>query len=437
MCTFVGYGQEGQLANGGFENWEDVDSTVEITDWYYRRILGTDLVQRVAPGKHGLYALRLETIERNDDTLTSYVCFARNSSLQYEHYTSYVDSLVFWARWDFKPGDTGMVHIIQYIDGNPQPVGHRYEIHGKEETWTRLAFNCISPAQDSMRVLIHTSSWGTDDIDTPGSYLELDNVHFVNYNSTPEPLPNYSFEDWYVNKYAHPVGFYSRNDVMIANGRKATLTRSTDAYEGQYSAKLEVDSIGGTKGVLTNAFYQNWALESGAPYSAMPDSFSGFYKADVVAGDSAYFQFYFSRDDTIRYYYSMFIDSTVDWTPINLTFDLDTPPDSLRIYCRSSNQLGSAVYFDAFQFHGGDLSVKEKRKATIGAFPNPVDNQCTVWANSVIKKIELLDLQGRLLQTHHPQSEKYLLDLEKLASGKYFVVIYTDDEQVGKMIEKR
>lgn len=429
MLSALAFGQMGYLENGGFENWTYRDSTVQVLDWNYVNVIGSDLVQRIENGPHQNYACRLETIQReNGDTTTSYLAFGDFSSGSFRPaiYTSYVDSLVFWGRWNMAPGDTGMVQVIQYIDGNPQPVYHKHLYAGVQEEWTRVAIRMISPAQDSLRILIHTRSYGTDAVPTPGSYLELDNVHFVDNQFTPDPLPNFSFESWYVNKYEDPDGFYSLNQTMNAIGRVPNTNKTTDAYDGEYAVKLTVDTTSPQRGVLTNAKYFNWQLESGAPYSAMPDSFSGFYKADVINGDSAYMQIYFSRNDTIIWYWSQYVDSTVGWTPINLSIDLPSRPDSMRIYCRSSNQIGSALYLDEFYFHGGDLGMDEV-ELSIGLYPNPTSDRLTIHSTSYLKQINVLTLDGTVVQSSRPQSNLTELDIRTLPSGTYFVQVLSNE----------
>jgi hypothetical protein len=439
FSPFFSNAQYGELSNGSFEDWTVKDSSVQLLTWNYINIVKSDLVTRVDDAQHGDHACRLETIHNtNGDTLTSYLAFGDFSSGTFRPaaYNSFVDSLVFWGRWDMAPGDTGMIQVIQYINGNPTPVNNTKYYYGTESNWTRVAMKMISPGQDSLRILVHTRGYGTQDVPVPGSYLDIDNIHFVKpFGTTPQLLPNYSFEDWFVNPYSDPDGFYSLNQVLNDVGRVPNTTRTTDAYAGDYAVKLAVDTNSTIQGVLTNAYYYDWALESGAPYSAMPDSFSGFYKANVVAGDSALFQLYFSRNDTITYYHGFWIDSTVDWTPINLSINLPSQPDSMRIYCRSSKVRGSELYLDEFKFHGGNVGVREINLEA-GVYPNPVKSLLTINANQAIKLIKVYSEIGEMVYAIRPQSALAILDMSNYKSGLYFVRITTDNGEVTKKVLK-
>jgi len=154
-----------------------------------------------------------------------------------------------------------------------------------------------------------------------------------------------------------------------------TTTKSTDAVEGQYSAKLETLSVGGfnTPGVLTlgefNVDYVNntAVLTGGIPFTSKPNVLSGSYKNFPVANDSTMVFVYFTKyntteakTDTIGIG-SMFSTETVNsWTsfsiPINFTSTED--PDTMNLHVVSSNmlnpQLGSLMYVDNLVFEYPD-----------------------------------------------------------------------------------
>ncbi len=430
LCTLsiVAYGQTGQIVNGDFEDWTEKDSTIELVDWIHNGSLTANRITRVEDGHHGNYGCRLETTQNDNlDTVSAYVIFGDNSTgtTRPAFYPSFVDSFVFYGRWDMAPGDTGMIQVVQYIDGNPQPVYNTKYYWGTQTDWTRVALNLISPGQDSIRVMIHTRAYGTDEIETPGSYMEMDQLHFVDQGSTPEPLPNFSFENWYVNKYSDPDGFYSLNQVFNTIGRVPNTNRTTDAYSGDYAVKITPDTTSPIIGVLTNAFYEDWQLESGIPYTAMPDSFSGFYKANVADGDSSLIQLYFSKNDTIIFYKHIYIDSTVDWTPINWAIDLPQKPDTMRIYARTSTVIGTELYLDEFKFHGGDLGVEEKELA-FGIYPNPSTGRVTLNANSYMRAVEVYSANGMLVGRYSPKSDMFDYDFGFLPKGVYVVLVRTD-----------
>jgi hypothetical protein len=58
-------------------------------------------------------------------------------------------------------------------------------------------------------------------------------------------------------------------------------------------------------------------------------------------------------------------------------------------------------------------------------YPNPVDNVLNVKTNSDMEKVELYDIQGRLLQTHINKTLETSIHIDRYQTGTYFVKIYT------------
>ena len=57
--------------------------------------------------------------------------------------------------------------------------------------------------------------------------------------------------------------------------------------------------------------------------------------------------------------------------------------------------------------------------------PNPVADNLVITVNSGLEKVELYDVNGRLLQTHFDQANETKIDMNRYANGVYYVKVYT------------
>lgn len=115
------------------------------------------------------------------------------------------------------------------------------------------------------------------------------------------------------------------------------------------------------------------------------------------------------------------------------TFDLDAYA-GLQVYiaiiCVSTSQFGFAV--DDFKVSAQTLSISEYTEETYSIYPNPTNDVIFIQneeSTMPIEKIELLDLNGRLILTEEKFEES--LNLSSLDQGVYFLRIYNNAQIVG------
>ncbi len=76
------------------------------------------------------------------------------------------------------------------------------------------------------------------------------------------------------------------------------------------------------------------------------------------------------------------------------------------------------------------LSLSENAKTpSVTISPNPVSDVLTVRGSGVIDEIQIMDLQGRIVQRLTPQSKNPQIALDKLSAGTYLLVV-TSDAQI-------
>ncbi|NDI97678.1 T9SS type A sorting domain-containing protein [Flavobacterium sp. LaA7.5] len=73
------------------------------------------------------------------------------------------------------------------------------------------------------------------------------------------------------------------------------------------------------------------------------------------------------------------------------------------------------------------------KDSTVKLYPNPTTGNVTITADTIVKSVELYDIQGRLLQVNTINNTQATLNLTEKPSGLYFVKVITDN---GAKVEK-
>ncbi len=84
------------------------------------------------------------------------------------------------------------------------------------------------------------------------------------------------------------------------------------------------------------------------------------------------------------------------------------------------------------------LDVKEnERTNTIAIYPNPTHSIINIKSESIIKSLQLFDVQGRLLQTRLVNEANSVLDISEKSNGIYFLKVTSDNGiKTEKIIKK-
>ncbi|HLW40649.1 MAG TPA: serine hydrolase [Brumimicrobium sp.] len=74
----------------------------------------------------------------------------------------------------------------------------------------------------------------------------------------------------------------------------------------------------------------------------------------------------------------------------------------------------------------------------VRVFPNPSNEILHIQSNSIILKVELLNLHGQRVKTEHPQQKEWSFSVSELPNGFYFVKtrLYNGDTQIEKLIKE-
>ncbi|MBI9038071.1 MAG: PCMD domain-containing protein [Bacteroidales bacterium] len=180
-------------------------------------------------------------------------------------------------------------------------------------------------------------------------------------------IPNNDFEYWEsFGSYEDPIDWNSPNSYTAGIG-VITVTKSTDSYSGNYSAKLEsrdIIFVGTIPGFLTlgefeiNIATQEYSITGGVPFTGRPSQFTGNFKYSPNSGDQALMAIVLLKHnpggvpDTIGMGAKIVTNSVSSWTDFSadIMYFSNEEPDTMNILFLSSAQLspvaGSKLFVD-------------------------------------------------------------------------------------------
>lgn len=266
-------------------------------------------------------------------------------------------------------------------------------------------------------------------------------------------IPNNYFQTWVTEPdYETPENWNTPNPFIAGFPiLTTTVSKSTDAYYGDYSVFLETkDIFGGTyqvPGLITLADIEidflnvNFSISGGMALQENVAKLTGVYKYDGANGDSATALIYnFKRDDngdmdTIGYGIT-YLHDTPSWAPFTVNMiNLNTNiPDTFNVIILSSAlnmsnlqfMTGSRMYVDslAIETNTGIIPLPFIQE-TVTVFPNPTAAEITFKSENQLTGtiIEIYSLSGKLIYSSSFNANKITMDVSPLITGKYIYVI--------------
>jgi len=303
-------------------------------------------VEKISPAFSGNHHIKLTTVAADTDTIPGAIFIGMpNGNILYGGvpFNSRPDSVIGFSRYNLMMGDTASMIVL--FKNNTVPVGFaRISFFGSQANFTRFSFPVLwvlPQSPDSLSSFIISSN--TDYPAIPGSQIELDNIAFVDSNAAV--FPNGDFEAWTSIQSLEPDGWNSINFVTLSG--TPSVTQSTDAYDGNYSARIEtvITPYGDTLGFLTNGELGSTLLQGGMPVSQNPMMISGFYKYNPVGPDTGLIGGFTTKYDnvfgtTVRLDSTLFqFETANNWTSFSMNFIYNGFPivDTLNVSISSSN----------------------------------------------------------------------------------------------------
>ncbi|MCD4665492.1 MAG: PCMD domain-containing protein, partial [Bacteroidales bacterium] len=282
------------IQNSGFEDWtnqvlfEEPDQFTSSNILSYPSI-GEPNVTKTTDAYSGNYAVRLETVAVDEESLTGAIFIGEpgdEAVIGGVPFTERPDSIKGYAKYNVPAGDTAYVLALFKKLGIPLGIC-LVPFVGEQTEYQQfsMAVQWLNPilSPDTLATGVLSSSMFSEPI--PGSWIIVDSIHFVGAST---PYPNGSFEDWNTFSSEEPDNWFTSNIFTLLAG-EASVTKSEDSYEGNFAVRIEstLTMWDDTLGLVTNGTFGDDGPMGGMPVDNIPDVLSGYYKYTPVGPDTA------------------------------------------------------------------------------------------------------------------------------------------------------
>lgn len=248
-------------------------------------------------------------------------------------------------------------------------------------------------------------------------------------NTAFAQIPNSGFEDWAV------VNTWNEEPVDWETGNGPTViqvTKSEDAYQGQYSMKVEAQQMGlGSYGYAEATF----------PMTYVPASLDFYVKTFNAYGSAAVTIGFYNEDALFMEFYWMTADTLDEWTPVVLQL-VQNEPVLTEARIRVETMVGdfvpgeSILWIDAMGFATID-AVDDASASSITVYPNPCDDVLHLKGAAAGTGYAISDITGREVFSGVTAGYSTSLDVGGLTSGIYLLKLGQGaNESVRKIIVK-
>jgi len=272
-------------------------------------------------------------------------------------------------------------------------------------------------------------------------------------------IPNNSFEQWKTNsfpQYEEPLPWNTTNPYTSLVGQP-NVTKSEDAFDGSYSARLETVEIQVSTytfyapGVLTFADFninfatQQYSFGGGLPLQTKVSRLDGKFKYQSVENDSASVLIYCYRHpegeaiDTIGVGLAYLHDAE-NWTDFSVYMQYfnDHTPDSFNVLLLSSGTFqlgymppGSVLYVDDISVDTTFSAVKLNPSQQAKIYPNPTSGKLYIEISNNINEgmLSIYDMIGNIAKEVDFSGSSVITDVGNLPNGVYTYKI-TDQSKI-------
>lgn len=192
--------------------------------------------------------------------------------------------------------------------------------------------------------------------------LALFAVLTVGSISAQVAIPNGGLETWSITFMAEPTNYFNANqEVVFGQFAVWPCQQTTDAQLNNFAVRLETQDNGQDTmfGYFANG--DPGSQEGGIPYAARPSALTGYWKGDIMPGDTALIIVIFKLGgNAISFDIERIVGTSSSYTQFSLPISLPpiVTPDSVIVGAVSSNAFvtngipGSWIQLDNFVFTG-------------------------------------------------------------------------------------
>lgn len=442
------FSQNGQIPNGGFENWQSITLYDYTTVWgssNQDQFSGTPATFKSTDAQLGTYSAEIRSVATgpNPDTLFGYVYHGTIGATGPDGgipYTPTFNTIKFQYKCDLPvANDSVYLYVIRFVGGTIVDFVAVQVVGGTHSTWTQGSVTISAIPQDEIFIGFVMGDPINNNLNAPGGWARFDNVEMYNGAVPVTNVPDPSFEAWATATTENPVDWSTMNE-MLAGMSLETVIKTTDAFAGTYAVEISTlleptnnDTINGfiTWGPL-DFMSMNPFLP--APYNASPTTFSGNYKYAPANGDQANIQIIFFQGGIPIGSHTELLTNQATYTAFSSPLTIGGTPDSIVFLAFSGDNPGSVLKLDNLMFSGGNVGLEEFSVMSVSVYPNPATNVVMIKAEGTYS-YELVNLSGAIVRTANGQVGAQEINISDLQAGSYFLRINNSTStEVHKLI---
>lgn len=432
--------QYGQIQNGGFENWTIQEVYDYPTTWGSSNENDPSVPPttfRSTDAFVGTYSAEIHALVDgpNQDTLFGFVFHGSVGQAGPDGgipFTTTFNTVNFQYKCDFPvANDSIYLYVIRFVGGVPIEFSAIPAVGGTHNTWTQGSVTLPATPQDELFIGFVMGDPMNNNFSAPGSWARFDDVELFNNGLAVTNVPDPSFEDWATETTENPDNWFTPNELMAALNAE-TVTKTTDAFAGQYAAELKTaqhpingDTIPGVISVGPFNFSGGFPFVP-APYTGTPTMINGMYKFSPVGGDIASLQIQFLQNGAqIGMHVESFTNPTMGYTSFSSPLVITGQPDSIIFLVFSGDNPGSVLKLDELAFSGGNVGLDEFNQMNVSIYPNPASDVVMIKSDGIYA-YSMVDMCGKVVHSGETLSGAQAIDLGLIPSGSYFIQIESD-----------
>jgi hypothetical protein len=429
------HAQNGQIQNGGFENWQNSAIYDYTSQWgcsntnEYRGVATT---LKSTDAQLGTYSAELIAAEIGSmpDTSFGYVFHGIVGGSGPESgisYNSAFNTVKFQYKCDIPAGEAANILIIRYTMGVAGTPLLLPAATGTHSSWTQGSVSVPAGTQTELFIGFILGDPFSTPRPTPGSWFRVDNVQMYNGVTATTNLPDPSFESWATQTTEIPNNWYTMNE-LLAGISMENVNKSTNSYNGTYAAEISTvqyppvdgDTISGIVSVGPIDFNNGSNPFNAIPYNASPTTFSGAYNYSSANMDQGSIQVVFFAMGVPVGSASQTFNQTMGYSTFNLPIMLSGTPDSMLLIAFSGDHPGSVLLLDDLSLSGGNVGLEEFSKFNVSLYPNPASENVMIKAEGTYN-YELIDLSGNVISTSTGLNGPQMIDVSTISRGSYLI----------------
>lgn len=435
--SFAINAQNGQITNGGFENWSSQQIYDYTTVWgcsNSNQFQGVATTLKSTDAQHGTYSAEILAAEvgSTPDTAFGYVFHGVVGQSGPESgipYSSAFNEVRFKYKCDIPVGENFYLMVIRFTAGIMTEMILEPAGTGVNTTsWINGSVLISNNPQDELFIgfiMGDPNSYSP----TPGSWARIDNVEILNTGILTTNLPDPSFESWATASTETPDNWFTMNDLLAGIGME-NVSKSTNSNSGTYAAEISTVQFPPITGDTIRGFISKGAIDFNSwsnpflpiPYNASPTIFTGFYDYSPSNMDQGNVQVIFYEAGTVIGNVGQSFSGTMGYSPFALPITLTGTPDSMVMVIFSGDHPGSVLLVDDLSLSGGNVSIEEFEKFTVSVYPNPATEKVMIKSFGVYS-FELVDLAGNIILDGKNLNGSESIDVSNISSGSYLMRI--------------